>query len=505
MDALSAGFALVLDPYVLAVIAGAAVFGLVVGAIPGLTATMATALLVPVTFFMEPVPAIGAIVTASAMAIFAGDIPATLLRIPGTPSSAAYTDEAYAMARGGRAELALGIALVCSALGGLVGTVVLVLVAPSLAELALHFTSVEYFWLAVLGLSCAALISSGSPLRGVISLLIGLLLACIGEDIMSGYARFSFGNAELAGGIGLIPAMIGMFAVSELLRTASTLDRPAHAPLARLGGVFTGLAPVLARYWRNMLRGWTTGTLIGALPGAGAGMAAWVSMALAKRFSAEPQRFGSGHPEGLVEATSANNAGLSGAWVPALVFGIPGDTITAIVIGVLYMKGMTPGPTVFMHSADLLNALFIIFFMANIAMLGLGWVAIRGARHIVDLPRALLTPVILLFCMVGAFAINASLLGVIVILVLGVVAWFMEENDIPIAPAILGLVLGRMLEENFLMSMAKSRGDLIGLVDRPVAASLAAVTVVLWTSPALLRLWRRARAGAGTTTQAAQR
>lgn len=493
MEVLSNAFSLVMAPEVLGVIVAAALFGLLVGAIPGLTATMATALLVPVTFFMEPVPAIGAIVTASAMAIFAGDIPATLLRIPGTPSSAAYTDEAYAMARSGRAELALGIALVCSALGGLFGTIVLVLVAPTLAEFALNFTSLEYFWLACLGLSCAALVTTGSPLRGVISLLVGLLLATVGEDIMSGYPRFAFGNSELAGGVGLIPAMIGMFAISELIRTAASIGYEEHGRIERIGGVFKGLGTVLKRYWRNMFRGWATGTLIGALPGAGAGMAAWVSMAFARKFSREPEKFGTGHAEGLVEATSANNAGLSGAWVPALVFGIPGDTITAIVIGVLYMKGMTPGPTIFLHAAELLYALFIIFFIANLAMLVLGWGAIRAARHIVEVPREMLSPVILLFCIVGAFAINASLMGVMVMLVLGLVAWLMEENDIPVAPAILGLVLGRMLEENFLVSMLKARGDLSGLFDRPLAALLGTLTLALWIMPLLVRGWRMYR------------
>jgi putative tricarboxylic transport membrane protein len=215
---LIAAFGLVFDPYVLGVILGSAVFGLFVGAIPGLTATMATALLVPVTFFMPPVPAIAAIVTATAMAIFAGDIPGALMRIPGTPASAAYVDEAYAMTRKGEAEIALGAGLVFSVIGGLAGAVVLVAAAPWLAEVAIRFSSFEYFWLVLLGLTCAVFISLGDPLKGVVSLLAGLLVSAIGLDNPGGYPRFTFGSIELLGSIGLIPMMIGMFAISEILR-----------------------------------------------------------------------------------------------------------------------------------------------------------------------------------------------------------------------------------------------------------------------------------------------
>ncbi|MEX2614932.1 MAG: tripartite tricarboxylate transporter permease [Alphaproteobacteria bacterium] len=500
MEHLPAAFGLVFDPYVLFVIFTAAIFGLFVGAIPGLTATMATALLIPITFFMDPVPAIGAVISCSAMAVFAGDIPAALLRMPGTPSSAAYTDEAYAMTRTGRGELALGIAVVCSAIGGLMGSVALALSAPVLAELALNFTSLEYFWLACLGLTCSALITTGNPVKGVISLLIGLMVATTGEDIMSGYPRFSFGNPELAAGIDLIPAMIGMFAVSELIRNAATMKSYIRPELGKVGSIFRNLLPTLIRYKVNMVRGWVVGVLVGALPGAGGGMAAWICMALAKKFSREPEKFGTGHPEGMVEATSANNASLGGAWVPALVFGIPGDAITAIVIGVLFMKGLSPGPTIFMHAGDLLYALFVIFFISNIAMVFIGWAAIRISRHVITVPREILVPVILLFCIVGSFAINSSMLGVSVMLVLGLVAYFMEENEIPVAPAILGIVLGRMVEENFFNSLAKGRGDPTVFFDRPISAVLGAITLTIWLLPLILRFvksmqTRRAQAG----------
>src|SRR4029078_1064803 len=215
LHAYAQAFALVFDPYVLTVIFASALFGLFVGCIPGLTATMATALLVPITFFMPPVPAIAAIVTATAMAIFSGDIPGCLMRMPGTPASAADTDQAYSMPRKGQAEIALGAGLVFSAIGGLFGTAVLILAAPTLAEFALKFSSFEYFWLVLLGLSCAIVITAERPLKGTVSLLLGLLVGCVGLGNPAGFPRFTFGNTELMGGIGMIAMMIGMFAISE--------------------------------------------------------------------------------------------------------------------------------------------------------------------------------------------------------------------------------------------------------------------------------------------------
>src|SRR5258706_6514714 len=230
---------LVLDPYVLWVILGSAVFGLFVGAVPGLTATMATALLVPVTFFMPPVPAIASIVTATAMAIFAGDIPSCFLRMPGTPASAAYTDEAYAMTKKGQGELALGAGLVFSVIGGLFGTAVLIAAAPALAEVALKFSSFEYFWLVVLGLFSAVFLAHANPLKGIVSLLFGLLVSAIGLDNPAGFPRFTFGNAELAGGFTLIPIMIGMFAGPGIIRNVANIDQPWGKGQTKTGNGFT--------------------------------------------------------------------------------------------------------------------------------------------------------------------------------------------------------------------------------------------------------------------------
>jgi len=488
---LSQALAQVLDPYVLWVIFGSALFGLFVGAVPGLTATMATALLVPVTFFMPPVPAIASIVTATAMAIFAGDIPSCFLRMPGTPASAAYTDEAYAMTKKGQGEIALGAGLVFSVIGGLFGTAVLIAAAPALAEVALKFSSYEYFWLVILGLSSAVFLAIGNPLKGVVSLLLGLLVSSVGLDNPAGHPRFTFGNAELAGGLTLIPIMIGMFAVSEILRGVAAIDKPWEMAQSKVGNVFRGMWGLTKKYPLQTLRGSVLGTAIGALPGAGADIAAWMSYAMSKKFSKEPEKFGTGHVEGIIEAGASNNSALAGAWIPALVFGIPGDSITAIVIGVLYIKGLNPGPTIFMNNAPAIYAIFLVFILANLLMIPLGIAAIKGAKQMLRAPRAVLLPVILLFCVVGSFAINNSIFGVILMLGFGLVAYLMEENGFPVAPAILGMVLGAMLEENFISSMIKAEGNPVAFVTRPIAGGLALATFIILLWPLAARLLRR--------------
>lgn len=489
MDALIQAVSMVFTLEVLAVILGASMFGLFIGAIPGLTATMATALLVPVTFFMDPLPAISAIVSATAMAIVAGDIPGALLRIPGTPASAAYTDEAYLMGRQGRIGQALGVNLVCSVVGGIIGVGILAFFAPLVANFAIQFTSDEYFWLALLGLSCAVLVSGADALKGAISMLLGLLVAMVGMDSVSGQIRFIFGIPDLLSGISILPVLIGLFAIAELLRRLPEIGISTMPTPPRVEKPFKGVGTLIWQYKGGVARSSVIGTLIGALPGAGADIASWISYALSRKLSKTPEKFGTGHPEGLVAASSANNAALSGAYVPALVFGIPGDTITAILIGVLMMKGITPGPDVFTTDAAMVNAIFLAFLVANLLLLPLGFLAVRGARHILSVPASVLYPLILLFCIVGAFATNNSMLDVWLMLGLGVIAYFMVENEFPIGPMILAVILGPVVESNFMRSMIKSNGEIFVLFERPIAAVLGSLAVLVWVAIIGSSLW----------------
>ena len=342
-----------------------------------------------------------------------------------------------------------------------------------------------------LGLTCAVFVTGNDLLRGVIGLLIGLAIACVGQDVTAGHPRYTFGVKELLSGVDFIPAMVGMFAVSELMRRVTENAGAADFAQTKFKNFFTGLWPVLKKYKLNIWRGNVIGTAIGILPGAGADIAAWISYSVGKKFSKNPQVFGKGSEEGLVDAGAANNSAIAGAWVPALVFGIPGDSVTAVVIGMLQMKNIQPGPDIFTEKPVEMAALFIAFILANILMIPLGIAAIRVAAKVLVIQRAVLLPLILLFCVVGSFAINNNAFAIWIMLGAGIVAWMMEANDIPIAPAILGIVLGDMLEKKFLTSMMQSDGRLMAFVERPIAATLAAITLAIWLGLAWKALKRR--------------
>ena len=482
MDVIFQAFGLVATWDVVLTVLAASIFGLFVGAVPGLTATMATAMLVPLTFFMEPVAAVGAMVACSAMAIFAGDIPGALLRIPGTPASAAYVEDTYRLTQRGKAELGLGACVLFSAIGGLFGTLVLIFAAPSLAEFAMKFSSQEYFWMALLGLTCAVFMGTSSPARGLLSLFIGLTIASVGLNNPAGVPRLTFGSTEMLAGIDFIPVMIGIFAISEVIRTVLSGGGGWDQAPKTVGNIFKDWGYMLKTFWRQSLRGNITGTAIGILPGAGADVAAYVSYAVSRRFSKTPEKYGEGHVEGVIEASAANNASLSSAWVPALVFGIPGDTITAIVIGVLYVKGMNPGPTLFLFNPQTIYAVFLIFILANVIMIPLGWGLIKFSKNILRISKQVLMPLILIFCIVGAFASNNAVYGVTIMLIFGVAGYLMEENGIPIAPCVLGIVIGPILEKNLISTLIKSQGDLIAFVNRPVAFAIFALFCAIWIS-----------------------
>ncbi len=476
-----------LDPTVWGIVLLAACYGVFLGAMPGLTATMGVALFVPMTYWLDPVPALAAIVTMVACAIFAGDIPTTLVRIPGTPASAAYADDAYALAQRGEAGRALGTSLWFSVSGGLLGACVLMALGHQLAKMAAWFSVTEYFWLYLMGLSCAVVVGRFGIARSLAGLSIGLLLSTVGLSAVHGQARFTFGHPELFQGINFIPAMIGLFGMSEVLRGASNLDAAplAASPKSGRGGI---LAPAIVLFRHRpwpWIRSSLLGSIIGILPGAGADMAAWVCIAVSKRFSKLREQYGQGSIEGIADACAGNSASLAGAWIPALVFGIPGDSVTAIVIGVLYMKNIKPGPEIFEQQGTLVYSIYLIFILANIVLLPVGWVAIKVGREVLRIPRRVLLPMILLFCIVGAFAVNGSSFDVALMLGFGILGVICERWRISIGALVLGLILGGPLEERFVQTLAGGQGNLIAFVERPLAAVLATACLVLWASVAI--------------------
>lgn len=504
IDALSAASrAVLLDPHVIAVIFVSATYGIFVGSIPGLTATMAVALMVPMTFFLSDVEAIAAIVTTVTCTIFAGDIPATLVRIPGTPASAAYAADAYALSQRGSYRKALTVSLVFSVAGGLFGTLVLAVAAPQLARVATEFTSYEYFWLYILGLTCAAIVSDDSRWKGAFALLLGLLLSTVGLGTDYSAPRLTFGFDQLVTGVNFIPAMIGLFGVSEVLRNALYLDQQRHggdntdargdqAP-DKDQGVF-GVLAMLRRRKLHLARSSTIGSFIGMLPGAGADIAAWISYAVSKRLSREPSKYGKGSLDGLSDATGANNAALGSAWIPALVFGIPGDSVTAIAIGVLLMKNITPGPNIFDTSqapeqAQLVYSVFVTFVVANLVLIPLGLLAIRAGGMLIRIPRAVLLPTIMLFCVVGSFAMNASYFDVSVMLSMGVLGFVLERFRVPLGPVVLGIILGGQVEHRFVQCLMKS-SEAREFFSGTISIVLAGTCLLLWLAPTVLKLLR---------------
>ncbi len=485
MDAVTRAAGLLFQPDVLLVVLLAAAYGLFVGAMPGLTVTMAVALFVPFAMFLDPVPALAAIVTLQAMGIFAGDIPAALVRMPGTPASAAYVSDSFALSQEGKARLVLAVDVLASSFGGLLGAAALMVGAPLLAELALGFSSFEYFWLAVLGLSTTAFIATGSPLKGAVSVTLGLLLATVGVDITLGFPRFTFGIPELLDGVGFIPAMIGLFGFSEVLRSVlAGRMQLSYAPLEPEPALVPALK-VLWRYRLQALRGGLVGLVTGVLPGAGADIGAWLAYGVSRKFSKESQRYGRGSMEAIVESGVANNSDLAAEWIPTLVFGIPGDAFTAVVLGILMMKGMRPGPAVLHDYRDVLVAIYLAFLLANVLMVPFGFAAIRASSHLLRVPRNVLLPAIAMVCVVGSYAINNNLFDVGVMVVMGVVGLLLEALGFPVAPVVLGMVLGPLLEQNFMISLIKSEGVWAQFVARPVSLALALLTAVVWALPAV--------------------
>ncbi|WP_203328993.1 tripartite tricarboxylate transporter permease [Candidatus Laterigemmans baculatus] len=476
-----------LDPRVWIVCLLSAVYGIFIGAVPGLTATMAVALFVPMTFWMDDLLSITAIVTMTACAIFAGDVPTALLRIPGTPASAAYADQMYALTQRGRASSALCVSLVHSVVGGLLGAVVLIFLGRSLAGYAAEFSVAEYFWLYLLGLSSAVVVTRGPALKALFGLLVGLMLATVGLSAVHASPRFTFGQPELYQGINFIPAMIGLFGLSEILanllssgrETAAATGAAPAASDSSLWGALAVAGRKLKSRFLGVGRSGAVGAAIGTLPGAGADIAAWVSLAASRR--GPDQDLEEQELADVADAATANSAALAGAWIPSLVFGIPGDSVTAMVIGVLLMKNITPGPTIYENNGALVYSIYLMFILANLMLIPVGLLAIRLGGLVVRIPKRVLLPIILLFCLIGAFAINGSYFDVYTMLGCGVLGLILDRRQIPLGPVVLGIVLGGAVEERFIQAVTAADGSPLALVSRPVSVVLALLCLGLWS------------------------
>lgn len=467
-------------------------FGVFVGATPGLTATMAVALIVPISYHLDPTAGLAMIIGVSFTAIFAGDIPATFLRIPGTPASAAATLDSHELALQGRGRLAMSLDLLCSCVGGLIGVGALVLIAPYLARFALQFSAWEYFWLGIFGLSMSAVVSMGNTFRGLISAALGMFVATIGQDIVSNAPRYTFGYVEAMGGLHFIPVMIGVFGLSEVFRNVrrhAALGQSA-VPEDKSDTIRTTISQAWRMRW-TVLPSAVAGTLIGALPGAGADIAAWGAYGMAKKISKEPEKFGHGSLEGVVAPTSANNAAIAGAWIPALVFGVPGDAVTAIVLGVLQVHGIKPGPFFFEDGGRQVTAIFAIAAVTQLLLLPIGLLGIRTFSWILQLPRNIVLTAVMIFSVVGAYALHNSMFDVWVMFAFGLVGLFLESRRVPLAPMILGLILGPIVELNLRTGLIASSGSFAPFVTRPICMFLIALMAVMLVGGVISRLWSK--------------
>ncbi|MBQ7262890.1 MAG: tripartite tricarboxylate transporter permease [Synergistaceae bacterium] len=492
---LKSGAYVLADPYTFMMVVLAVVLGTIFGALPGVSATMAVALGLPFTYGMEPVPAIVFLVAIYCSSITGGSITAILFKIPGVPSSAPTTFDGYPMAQRGEAGKALGIALGSSAIGGLFSAFCMLLLSPQLTQAALAFGPADLFAITFMGLSILTCLDSGNILRTVISGLLGLLLACVGQDTMYAVQRMTFGSTQLIAGLEMIPVLIGVFAVTEVLKQTRKDDR-LRAEEGIDGGKVSTRMPTLKEWWgiRWLLaRCSIIGTVIGILPGAGATIASFLCYSTETKLSKRPEDFGTGIIDGIAASETANNAATGGSMVPLLSLGIPGGNAAAVMMSALVLKGVQLGPLLLVNQPQYLSATFASMLVTNVLMVIVAIAVAKVFAQILSVPYAYLGPIIIMLSIIGAYATNMSIADVKIMAIAGIAGLVFSVCRFNSAAMILGLVLGTICEGNFSRAWTLSRADLTVMFARPVAGTLMAVSVVLLLWPVVAPLPRRKR------------
>ena len=469
----------------------ATLLGMTIGMLPGLTATLGIALLTTLTFRMDAGDAILILICMYVGAIYGGSRTAILLNIPGTPANAASSLDGFPLARAGRAGEAMGLATVGSFFGSCVGLVLLALIAPQLAEFGLRFQSFEFFWLAVFGVVISGrLTAMNDPIKGWIAGFLGLLVAQVGQEGIHAYQRFSYGSVDLAGGLALLPALVGAFGFAEIL---SVMKDPAYETVRDVGNRILPRVRDVATRWWLILRSGVMGTAMGIIPGVGEDMGAWVSYAAARRASRTPETFGKGSTDGLLAAETGNNAAVPGAIIPVLTLAVPGSAPAAVLLAAMFIHGVRPGPLIMIESPSFVFEVAAMLFWASVAILVLGLLLTRPMLTVLRVPREYLMPIIFVLCVVGSFAIASRVFDIWVMLGFGIAGFALRQMHYPMAPLILGIVLGDILDKNFRRSMLISDGSLEPFVTRPISAVLAALTLftILWGIPPVRRAFAR--------------
>lgn len=476
LDSLMAGLSLVGNfESFLALAAGVAI-GVVGGAIPGMSATMAVALTLPFTFTMQPITGILLLLGVYKGGIFGGSIPAILIKTPGTPASSATVLDGYPMAEKGEAGRALGMALWASCTADLISNLSLIIFAGWLASFALSFRPPEFFTLILFSLTIIAGVSGQSLLRGALSAMLGLLLATVGLDLVYGTNRFTFGDANLMGGLNFIAVLIGLFAIPEII--SMVWNPTAHDGTARALGKNWVTFEDYRKSFKSIVRGSLIGVFLGSIPGIGAAPSAFLSYSEARRKSPNRENFGHGEVEGVAAAEAGNNGVAGATLIPLLALGVPGDVITAIIVGAFMIHGLQPGPMMFIMNVDIIYGLFVGLIVSSVFLFGIGSIAIRGFRLVADIPRGVLFPAVLILCIYGVYAVNNNIFDIGVMFAMGWVGFIMLRFQVPAAPFLIAFILGPLLEDNFRQAMLMSGGSPGILFSSPITWFFWALTAI---------------------------
>ena len=450
--------------------------GIVIGALPGLTATMGVALLIPLTFGRPVAESLSMLMGIYTGAMYGGAISAILIRTPGTPAAAATILEGYPMCKKGLAGSAMSMSLFSSFVGGLIGCAIMIFLSPLVSRFALEFGPVEYFALAVFGLSVIISISGRSIVKGVMVGFFGLLLAAMGLDPISGFPRFTFGFSELMEGPNFIPTLIGLFAVSEVIANIEKMLKTQKVK-AKLNQVLPSWSDI-KRSASALIKGSLIGTFVGAIPGAGGDIAAFIAYADTKRSSKTPELFGTGMVEGVAATESANNSCQGGAMIPLLSLGVPGDAVTAVLLGAFVIQGLQPGPLLYKEHMDLVYAIFAAMVVAQFVMQLVGMVGMRFFAKVILIENSILMPMILVLSIIGSYAMRGNVFDVGLTILFGIIGFILQRYDFPLSPILLALILGPMAESNLRRALVISSGHASILFSRPIGVVLMALSVL---------------------------
>lgn len=478
----------ILAPQVLLFLIIGTIVGLFIGALPGLSATMGVALLVPLTYWVEPEAGLAMLIAIYCSAIFSGGVPAILINTPGTPASMTTAFDGYPLTQQGQGRLALGINAIYSALGGIISTIFLLILAKPIASFALSFGPPEYFALALFGICMMISVSGKAIIKGLMTGFIGLFIATIGLDIMVGQPRFTFNQVELLDGISFIPIMIGLFGIGEVLIQITANDELKVKTKKALGRLFP-TKEERKEMRKPFLFSSFTSTFIGAIPGAGGDIATIINWEQAKRFSKKKELFGKGSLEGLAASCTSNNGVIGGAFTTMLTLGVPGDSVTAILIGALMVYGMQPGPGFFTTHAEFGYTIVVLLFIANVLVLLIGLLGANLFSRILLIRQEMVWVAVIIFCIVGSYSLNNSLFDVWIMFIFGIVGFFLRKLDFPLGPLILGLILGPMLEENLRRSFALNiDSSYMFYLQRPIFMILIILSVISLLYPAIKQM-----------------